>query len=90
MTPQTPQQGESGTESSRRMGISSNMPPAEPQLECRHHLAHRDAANAATENVTPDAQFKIVRKTGRSKNMKQHAIGCEYSRIMVDSSQGII
>jgi len=63
------------------MGASPNTPPAETQLQRRHHLAHRDAANAATKNITLDSQFKIVRKTGSSKNKKQHTIGCEYSQI---------
>jgi len=87
MAPQTRQQGESGTESSRTMGTASNMPPAETQLQHRHHLAHRDAANAATQNMTLDARLKIGDETGSSMNMKQHAIGCMYSQTNVDSSQ---
>ena len=55
MATQAPQQGESGTESSGTRAISSDMPPAETQLQRRHHLVHCDAANAATENITPDA-----------------------------------
>jgi hypothetical protein len=27
--------------------------------------------------MTQDAHLKIVRKTGSSKNKKQHAVGCE-------------
>jgi len=60
MAPQTPQQCEGGTESSRTMGAYSNTPPAETQLECRHDLVHCDAANAATGNITLHPQLKIV------------------------------
>jgi len=70
MAPPSPQQGESGTESSRTTGASSNMPPAETQLQPRHHLAHRDAANAATENMNLDAQLNIVHTSGSSRNKK--------------------
>jgi len=72
------------------MGASFNTPPTETQLQCRHHLAQRDPANAATENMTLDAQLIIVQKSGSSKNTEQHAIGCEYSRTEVDSRQLII
>jgi len=78
MAPQTPHHAESGTESSSTMRAYLNMPPAETQLKHRHHLAHRDAANAATENMTLDAQLGIEHKSGSSKNKKQHATGCEY------------
>ena len=66
------------------------MPPAETQLQRRHHLAHHDPAYAATENMPLDAQLYIVRKTGRRKSKKQHAIGCEYSQINVDDCQLMI
>ena len=79
MAAQTPQQVEHGTESSRRMGASANTPPAETQPQRRHQLAHRNAATAATEQMTLDAQSRIVRKTGSGKNKKQRTIGCEYS-----------
>jgi len=61
MPPQRPQQDDGGTESSKTTGASSNTPPAETPLHHRHHLAHRDAANAATGNMTLDSQLKIVR-----------------------------
>ena len=83
MAPQTSLQGESGTESSRMTGASSNTPPAETQLQRRHHFGHRDTANAATENTTLDAQSNNVRKTGSSKNKKQHAIRWKCSLIEV-------
>jgi len=66
------------------------MPPAETQLQHRHHFPHCDAATAATDNMTLDAQFKIVRTTESSKNNKQHVIGCEYSWIEVDGREIII
>jgi len=72
------------------MGASSNTSHAERQHQCRHHLVHRDAAIAATENMTLDRQLKTVYKIGISKNTKQHAIGCEYIRIEVDGHQLII
>jgi len=41
-------------------------------------LVHRKAANAAIKHMTQDAHLQIVRKSGSSKNKKQHAVGCEY------------
>jgi len=67
IAPQTPPQGESGIESSRAMGTSSIMPPAETQLQHRHFLAHRDDPNAATDSMTLDAKFKTARTSGSSK-----------------------
>ena len=90
MAPQTGLQGESGTESSRTTGASSNTPPAETQLQHRHHLVHRNVANPATENMTLDAKTMIVCKTGSSKNKKQPAIGCKCSRIELHSRQLMI
>jgi len=66
------------------------MPTAETQLQRRHHLAHRDTANAATTNMTLDAQLNIVRKTESSKNKHQHMIWCENSWIRVDGRQLMI
>jgi hypothetical protein len=37
--------------------------------------------------MTQDAHLKIVRKTGSSKNMKQHAVGCMYILIMANGGQ---
>ena len=84
MAPQTPQQVERGTESSRTTGVSSRLPSAETKLQRRHHLAHRDTANAATTNMTLDAQLNIVRRTESSKNNPQQTIWCENSWIRVD------
>ena len=67
MAPHAPQQSESGIELSRMMVVSSDTPPGERQPQSRKHLAYRDAANAATENITLYAQLKIFCKT-RSRN----------------------
>jgi len=90
MAPQTPQQGESGTESSRMTGTSSNMPPAETQLQRRHHVAQHDAENAAIKIMTLDAQLHIIHRTGRSENTKQHMSRCQYSQIELDCSQVLV
>ena len=90
MPPQTTQQGESGTESSRMTGTLSNTPHAETQPQDRHQLVQRDAANTATGNMTLDAPVKIFCKTGKSKNKEQHSIGCMCSCIEVYSRQLMI
>ena len=90
MAPQTPQQVEHGIKSSRTTGVSSNTPPPETELQRRHHVAHHDTANATTGDMTLDAQLNIVRKTGSSKNKKQHPIGCKYSGIAVNDRQLLI
>jgi len=77
MAPQAPQLCAIGFESSRMTGALSNAPPAETQLQYRHQLVRRDTAIAATKNMTQYARLKTVRETEQSKNMKQHAIGCE-------------
>jgi len=76
MDTKTTQPGESRSVSSTSMGASSNASLAGTQQRCGHQLLHRNAANAATENMTHDAHIKIVHKTGSSKNQKPHAIGC--------------
>jgi hypothetical protein len=87
MDTQTPQPGVTGSESSRTTGVSADTSDHGTQQEWRHLLVHRDAANAATEHMTQDAHLKIVRKTGSSKNKKQHAIGCEYMYSVVNGRQ---
>jgi len=87
MAPQTPRHGESGTESSRTMGDSSNMLPTETQLQPRHNWVHRGAEIAATEDMTLDPQLRIVCMTRSSKKRKQHAIGCNSCRIEVHRRQ---
>jgi len=77
MAPETPQPGLIQSESSRTAGVSSNAPLVEIQLQRRYQLVYHDAAIAAPENMAQDAHLKKVRKTGRSNNRQQHAIGCE-------------
>jgi len=77
MAPQTPQTGVIQSESSRTAGASSNAPLVETQLQRRYQLVHHNAAIAATEKMAQDAHPKQVRKTGRSNNRQQHAMGCE-------------
>jgi hypothetical protein len=42
---------------------------------------------AATKYLTQDANSKIIRKTGRSKNEKQYADRCECIHIKENGSQ---
>jgi hypothetical protein len=77
--PATP--GESGANTGRLVGATSNTDILCTQQECRHKLVHHHAANAATKHKTQDAHLKIVCKTGSSKNKKQHAEGYEYIHV---------
>jgi len=77
MDPQYPLQDTSVSESSRLTGAQSNALPTVTQLQCRHQLVHRDAANAATKNMTQDTHLHMVRNTGSRKNIDQYASGCE-------------
>jgi len=85
MDPQTPQQGASGPESSRTTGALTKAPPTDTPQQLRHQWVHRDAANAATSIIPLDAHINILPTTRSSKNMKQHAIGCDWIHIRVDS-----
>jgi hypothetical protein len=87
MDTQPPPEGESGSNSGRLAGATSNTELLGTQQERRHKLVHRDAANVATKHMTQDAHLKIVRKTGSSKNKKQHAVGCKYIRIVANGGQ---
>jgi len=77
MAPPTHQLCAIESKSSRMMGTSSNAPLGETQQHRRHQLVHRDAAIAATNNMTQDAHWKNLCKTRRSNNRQQHAIGSE-------------
>jgi len=90
MDTQPPLQGESGSNTGRLAGTTSNTDILGTQQECRHKLVHRDAANAATKHMTQDAHVKIVRKPGSRKNKKQHAVGCEYIHIEAKGGQLIV
>jgi len=87
MDTQPPPPGESGWNTGRLAGATSNTEILDIQQERRHQLVHRDAANAATIHMTQDAHLKIVRKTGSRKNKKQHAVGCECIHIEAIGSQ---
>jgi hypothetical protein len=73
--------GETGLNTGRLAGATLYTDTLRAQLEPRHKLVHRNAANADTKHMTQDAHLKIVRKTGNRKNKKQPAVGCEYIRM---------
>jgi len=75
MDTQPPPAGESRSNTGRLARATSNTELLGTQQQCRHKSGHRDAANVATKHMTQDAYSKIVRKTGSSKNKKQHAVG---------------
>jgi hypothetical protein len=87
MDTQPPLAGESGSNTGRLAGATSNPELLDTQQQRRHKLVHRDAANVDTKHMTPDAHSKIIRKTGSSKNKKQHAVGCEYILIVANGGQ---
>jgi len=72
-----------GAELIRTPGTSLNAPLGETKQQRRHQVVHRNAAFVATNNVTQDARLKQVDGTGRSKNQKQNATGCESIHICV-------
>jgi hypothetical protein len=73
-----PPPGERGSNTSRLAGATTNKDILGTQQDRRHKLVHRDAADAATKDITQDAHIQIVGKTGGRSNKKQHAVGCEY------------
>ena len=81
MDTEPPPAGESGSNTGRLAGATSNTEILGTQQACRYKLVHRDAANAATKHMTQDAHLKIVRKTGSGRNQMQHVVGCEYIHI---------
>jgi len=74
MATQTPQTGESGSESSETMGASFNASLEGTQPQRRQRLVHRGAADVATESMTLDAHSKIVHIIRSSTNKKQHSM----------------
>jgi hypothetical protein len=84
---QPPPPGESGSNTGRLAGATSNTEFLGTQQERRHKLVHRNASNVATKHMTREAHLKIVRKTGSSKNKKQHAAGCKYIHIVANGGQ---
>jgi len=83
MNMEPPPPGESGLNSGRLVGVTSNSRIHVTQYMCSHQLVHRDMSNAATKCKTQDAHLIIVHKTGCSRNNKQPAVGCEYIHIEV-------
>jgi hypothetical protein len=86
MDTQPPPPGDSGSNTARLAGATSNTEILGTQQECRHKFVHGDADNIATKHMTQDARLKIVCKTGYTKNKKQHAVGCEY--ILIEANGG--
>jgi hypothetical protein len=82
-----PQPGQNGSKSCQLVGSSLNTSLIGAQPERRHRLVHRNAANAATRNMTRDAKARIVSKTGSSTNKKDNAVGCEYIHSMLNSRE---
>jgi len=87
MDTQPPPAGESGSNTGRLAGATSNTELLGTQQERRHKLVHRDAANVATKHMTQDAHLKIVRKTGSSKNKNPDPVGCKYILIVANGGQ---
>jgi hypothetical protein len=87
MDTQPPPAGESGSNTGRLAGATSNTELLDTQQLRRHKLVHHDAANVDTKHMTQDADSKIVRKTGSSKHKKQHAVGCKYILIVANGGQ---
>jgi len=90
MATQTPQQAGSGSKSSRPISSSPNTPLSRTLQQPRHQWVHKDAANAAIENITHDAHSQINFIPQSSKKNKQHAIGCELMDIKVEGHQAAI
>jgi len=88
--PQPLQPTSSRSKWSQLAGNTSNTSLIGTPQERRHHSVHRDAADAATRNMTQDAHLHIVRETGSSKNKQQHTVGCNYMHIVVNSRQLIV
>jgi len=81
----TTQYGESGSEMSQSMRAPSNGPVAGTQRQYRYVVVHPDAANVAMEYMIENPHWKVIQKTGYSKNKTQNADRCEYIHIEVNS-----
>jgi len=73
--------------SSRTTGAPRNAQLGDTQQQRRHQIVYSDAAIVGTENLSQDTHLKKVRKTGSSRNMKQHEIRCESIHIRVNDGQ---
>jgi hypothetical protein len=81
MDTQPPSPGQSGLNTSRLAGATTNTDILGTQQEHTHKFVHRDAAYVATKHMTHDVHLNIVRRTGSRRNKKQHAMGCDYTHI---------
>jgi len=90
MDTQRQQPGETKSKSSQNNGVLSDTSHNGVHQESRHQFVHRDAAIAATKHITQDACLIIIPKTGTSKNIKQHAIGCVCIHTVMNSHQGTV
>jgi len=76
-----PRPGESGLNTGRWAGSTTNMYIFGTQQERSNMLVHRDATNSATKHMTQDAHLKIVCRAGSRKSRRPHAMGCEHIHI---------
>ena len=87
ISPQPPQPCESASESSQTIEVSWNTTHNGTQQQHNDQLVHCNAANAATANMALDTHLEWVLMIRSSKNLKQHAVGCEYIHIEIDRHQ---
>jgi len=86
-----PRQPAASVSKSRRLASNqSNTSHIGRWRECSHQLFHHDATDAASRNMTQDAQLTTVRMTGSSRSNQQNTVGCMYMHIVVNSSQLIV
>jgi hypothetical protein len=78
MDKQPPQPCESGSKSNWLAGASPYTSLIGTQDKCSTQFIHCDAAITATRNMTQDAHWIIVHKTGSCTKMKQHVVGFRY------------
>jgi hypothetical protein len=67
MDTQPPPAGESGSDTGRLAGATSNTEHLGAQQERRPKVVHRNAANVATKHMTQEAHLKIVRRLAAAK-----------------------
>jgi hypothetical protein len=87
MDAQPPPPGESGSNTGRLAGATTNTDILGTQQECRQKSVHRDTTDADTEHMTQDGHLKIFRMIGSRRNKKKHAERCEYIHIDAISGQ---
>jgi len=90
MDKQPPAPGESRSNTGRLVGATSNKDIVATQQGCRHKLIHHDATTAATKDMTQDAHWKIVHKTGCGRLKQPHPVGPNNIQIEANGGQLII